>query len=116
MRADYEASLNSPAFRSWLENVSYIETDKGPLNGGCDHCGAAVGTQPFLGDHCLFCAAYRYGRYEKTMELAIFAKRLLRTVCDSSLVDLAREVEDINWDCILPLADSEEATRDVNRR
>lgn len=112
MTTDHLTSMNSPAFRAWVDDVSHIDPALEPRRGSCDNCGTAVGLMPFVGDHCLFCAAHYFGRYEKSMELSIFVKLLLRTVQELSLTDLAQEVEDINWDCVLPLADSEEATRE----
>lgn len=105
---EHPSGINSPAFRAWLDDVSFINETDEPTHSKCDRCGTAVGTQPFFGEYCLFCCAYHFGRYEKSMELATFARMVLRTIQRSSLVDLAQEIEDINWDTILPLANSKE--------
>lgn len=106
---DHIASMNSPAFRTWVDDVSCVDPKRKPNWGHCENCGTGVGVIPFVGDFCLFCAAYHFGRYEKSMELASFVKLVLRVTQNSSLVELAREIEAINWDTVLPLAASEEA-------
>lgn len=114
--SDHVTSYTSPAFRAWLDDVSFIDPKTRPRWGYCDNCGVGEGVIPFVGDCCIFCAGYLFGRYEKSAELAKFVKLVFSVVNNSSLVELAQEIEDINWDTVLPLADSEEAKRRGPRR
>lgn len=104
------SAMNSPNFRAWLDDLSFVDKSKEPTN-GCDRCGAAADSQPFFGNHCLFCVAYEFGRFEKAQEIALFAKLVVRTITNSSLNELTQEVGDINWGDVLPLANSDEARR-----
>lgn len=103
-RRDHPTPMDSPAFLAWMDDVSSVDPKREPRRGRCESCGTRVDAMPFVGDFCLFCAAYHFGRYEKSMELASFVKLTLSVAQNTSLVELAREIADIRWDTFPPSA------------
>ena len=100
----------SPRFQTWLDEISCIDQAAKPER-GCDRCGTPVDSRPFLGEYCIFCLAYDFGRFEKAQELAIITKLLYRKVVESSINALAMEIDLLSTADALPLANSEAANR-----